>query len=106
MTDDEATNQTIEVGLPAQADIRSGEELLARCRAALEAPGDVLVSCEGVERIDAAVLQCLAALADALDGGGRRLVLVDPTPAVDRAIGVLGFGDVLAPAVSPVSAGR
>ncbi len=77
--------------LPVQADIRLGTEIQARCRAALEAEGDVQLHCEMVERVDAAVLQCLAALADGLRAGGRRLEVLNPSTAFSRAVDLVGF---------------
>lgn len=77
--------------LPVQADIRLGTEIQARCRAALDAEGDVQLDCEGVERVDAAVLQCLETLAGGLRASGRRLELVNPSVAFSRAVDILGF---------------
>lgn len=77
--------------LPVQADIRLGTEIQARCRAALEAEGDVQLDCEAVERVDAAVLQCLAALANGLQADGRRLELVNPSTTFSRSVDLLGF---------------
>lgn len=77
--------------LPVQADIRLGTEIQARCRAALEAEGDVQLDCEGVERVDAAVLQCLEALAGGLRAADRRLEVLNPSPAFSRAVDLLGF---------------
>ncbi len=70
--------------LPCQADIRLGTEIQARCRAALDAEGDVQLDCEGVERVDAAVLQCLEALAGGLRAG-RPAARVWSTPASPSA---------------------
>lgn len=77
--------------LPVQADIRLGTEIQARCRAALEAEGDVELDCEAVERVDAAVLQCLAALAAGLRDADRQLVVVNPSAAFSRSVDLLGF---------------
>lgn len=77
--------------LPVQADIRLGTEIQARCRAALEAGGDVELDCEAVERVDAAVLQCLAALAAGLQDADRRLVVINPSSAFNRSADLLGF---------------
>lgn len=92
MSTDTAVEAATTLGLPAQADIRLGAEIQAQCRAALETTGDVTVDCQAVERVDAAVLQCLAALGDGLRQGGRRLILQGRTPAFDRSVEVLGFG--------------
>lgn len=80
--------------LPVQADIRLGTEIQARCRAALEAEGDVEINCESVERVDAAVLQCLAALATGLQAAGRQLAVVDPSAAFGRSVDLLGFASL------------
>jgi anti-anti-sigma regulatory factor len=81
--------------LPSQADIRSAAEIHAQCCAALEATGDVQVGCGAVERIDAAVLQCLGSLAKSLVESSRRLELVDRTEPFDRAVQLLGFDELL-----------
>lgn len=81
--------------LPACADIRVAAEVHERCMTALLARGEVRIGCGAVERVDAAVLQCLAALAIGLAQGDRRLDLADRTPAFDRAVDLLGLGPVL-----------
>ncbi|MEM9562497.1 MAG: STAS domain-containing protein [Actinomycetota bacterium] len=81
--------------LPAVADIRVAAEIQARCQAALDSTGDVTVSAASTERVDAAVLQCLAALANGLHQGGRSLHLAESSEAFDRAVDVLGFRRVL-----------
>ncbi len=79
------------IELPVQADIRQGAEIQARCRAALEAEGDIEVHCGAVERVDAAVLQCLTALAAGLQAADRRLEMVDPSAAFSRSVDLLGL---------------
>ncbi|MEZ5235622.1 MAG: lipid asymmetry maintenance protein MlaB [Acidimicrobiia bacterium] len=81
--------------LPPVADIREVGEILARCRGALEAEGDVTVDCGAVERVDAAGLQCLGALNASLAEAGRLLTLASPTAELRRAIEVLGFEALL-----------
>lgn len=88
------TDQT-SLALPAHADIRRAAELHQQCSEALAATGDVTVDCGSVEWIDAAVLQCLAALAVGLYQGDRQLVLVDQTPAFDRAVELLDLESLL-----------
>jgi anti-anti-sigma regulatory factor len=78
--------------LPAQADIRFAADIHAHCRAALDATGDVEVGCGDVERLDGAVLQCLISLHHGLAQGSRGLVLVDPSPAFERALALTGAG--------------
>ncbi len=80
--------------LPATADIRVVTEILALCRRALDAEGDVTVDCADVERVDAAALQCLGALQRSLAEAERLLTFAEPTAAFRRAVDVLGF-DVL-----------
>ncbi len=77
--------------LPVQADIRLGTEIQARCRAALDGEGDVQLDCEAVERVDAAVLQCLESLAGGLRAADRRLEVLNPSAAFRRAVDLLGF---------------
>lgn len=81
--------------LPTNADIRAVGEIVEQCRSALEATGDVRVGCAGVERLDAAVVQCLIALHDGLHQAGRALELVDPSAACVRAVEALGLVDML-----------
>ena len=88
-------NESVRFELPAQADIRSAAEVYALCRGALEADGDVVVGCQMVERVDAAMLQCLGALADGLRQGGRSLELVEASEPFTRAVSVLGLGPLL-----------
>lgn len=88
---DESSGSPTCFELPVQADIRLGTEIQARCRAALDSEGDVQIDCQGVERVDAAVLQCLVALAGDLRAAGRRLEVVDPSAAFSRSVDLLGF---------------
>jgi anti-anti-sigma regulatory factor len=81
--------------LPAQSDVRVAGDVHARCRSALEASGDVRIDCGAVERVDAAVLQCLWALADGLRQGERSLEIVDRTASFDGAVAALGFEELL-----------
>ena len=81
--------------LPVIADIRVAEEVVARCRAALEAGGDVRVDGGDVERVDAAVVQCLVALHDGLGQAHRRLEFVAPSEALVRALAVAGVGELV-----------
>jgi chemotaxis protein CheD len=81
--------------LPARADIRAAAKIHAQCRAAQHATGDVQVECGAVERIDAAVLQCLGALGEALQQGARRLELIHPSPGFSRTVALLGFASIL-----------
>lgn len=81
--------------LPATADIRSVADILGQCRSALEAVGEVVVDCGGVERIDAAVLQCLGALHTSLAEADRPLTFAAPSTAFCRAVEVLGFEPLL-----------
>lgn len=83
--------------LPATSDIRTAVEIQDRCRAALEADGDVTIGCGSVERVDAAILQCLGSLSRDLVDGGRHLDLTEPSEPFTRAVNVLGFGPVLEP---------
>ena len=86
--------------LPVCADIRMAAEIRDQCLAALSATGDVRVGCGHVERVDAAVLQCLGALALGLSQVDRGLELVDRTLPFDRAVDLLGFGPLLAQVTS------
>lgn len=88
-------------GLPAQADVRLAADIQARCRAALEATGDVRIDCEGVERVDASVLQCIGALGNGLRQGDRHLELINQSGAFTRAVELLGFAPLLDPGTSP-----
>ena len=81
--------------LPAQAGIRIANELRAWSIDALAADGEVEIVCADVERVDAAVLQCLMALASDLDRLGRRLALTEVPPGVERAIEAVGFETTL-----------
>ena len=92
---DETTGGAARLELPVQADIRQGAEIQAWCRAALETGGDATIDCGSVERVDAAVLQCLVALATGLRAGGRRLQLMNPSPGFTRAVDLLGLGPQL-----------
>ncbi|MDG2113352.1 MAG: STAS domain-containing protein, partial [Actinomycetota bacterium] len=83
------------IELPGQADIRVAADIHALCLTALEASGEVRIDCAQVERIDAAVLQCLGALAHGLRQGERDLELSGRTDSFDRAVEVLGFRAVL-----------
>jgi len=87
----ETSGSPTRFALPVQADIRLGTEIQARCRAVLEAEGDVELDCEAVERVDAAVLQCLAALTAGLRAADRQLVVVNPSPDFSRSVDLLGF---------------
>lgn len=89
-------DETTGFDLPANADIRSAEEIVARCRTALEAGGDVRIGGGGVERIDASVVQCLVALHAGLGQAHRRLELVEPSDALVRGLAVLGFESITA----------
>lgn len=82
--------------LPGQADIRVAAEIKDQCREALDGTGDVRVDCGAVERVDAAVLQCLGSLARSLADSSRALKLVERTEAFDRAVDLLGFEELLA----------
>ena len=84
------------IDLPACADIRVAAELRDRCLGALQDTGDVRIGCGDVDRVDAAVLQCLGALAVGLGEVGRRLEFTDRTEAFDRAVALLGFDELLA----------
>lgn len=81
--------------LPVQADIRVVTDIQDRCRAALDATGEVQIGCADVERIDAAVLQCIGALANGLRQGSRHLSLTDRSDPFDRAVALLGFEELL-----------
>lgn len=95
MTIDHDISEATRIELPANADIRVGAEILGWCRAALEAEGDVRVACDSVERIDAAVLQCLTSLARSLRQADRRLELVEPSEPFSRTVDLLGFTALL-----------
>lgn len=82
--------------LPGQADIRVAAEIKDQCREALDGTGDVRVDCGAVERVDAAVLQCLGSLARSLADSSRALKLVERTESFDRAVDLLGFEELLA----------
>lgn len=84
------------VELPAFADIRVAADLVEEFRAALAAEGDVEVHCGTVERLDAAVAQCLVALHGGLTQAGRRLHLVERTDAFERALTLVGMTEVMA----------
>ncbi len=81
--------------LPSQADIRLAAEIHEQCQAALETSGNVQIDCGLVERVDAAVLQCIGSLAGSLRQGARELELIDRTESFDHAVSVLGFEEVL-----------
>jgi anti-anti-sigma regulatory factor len=92
---DETSASPTRFELPVQADIRLGTEIQARCRAALEGEGDVQIDCQSVERVDAAVLQCLVALAGGLRAADRRLELAEPSTAFSRSVSLLGFAGLV-----------
>lgn len=93
--DDREAGEATSLALPAVADIRSAADFHGQCLAALNATGDVVMDTTTVERVDAAILQCVAALASGLAQGDRRLVIAEPSTAFVRAVGLLGFEDLI-----------
>lgn len=91
----ETEGQDNQLDLPGMADIRMAGDIVAQCRTALEASGDVVVNCAMVERVDAAVLQCLGSLATSLGESSRQLRLVERSESFDRAVELLGFEPAL-----------
>ncbi|MGH1488075.1 MAG: STAS domain-containing protein [Acidimicrobiales bacterium] len=91
----DAGDGSTQVVLPSQADIRMAAEVHEQFQAALEATGNVEVDCAAVERVDAAVLQCIGSLASSLRQGARELELAGRTEPFDRAVSLLGFDDLL-----------
>jgi anti-sigma B factor antagonist len=56
---------------------------------------DLVVDLSELTFIDAAGLRALAAAADRLRRGGRRLRLVRPTHSLDRLLHLVGLGDLI-----------
>jgi anti-anti-sigma factor len=59
-----------------------------------ELDGDVELDCSGLEFIDAAGLGALLKAHEACMAGGYKLVLVNPSPAVDRLLCLVELGTV------------
>ena len=84
----------IEHRLPEQIDIRRIAELHRALDALLSsADDDVALDAGGVERIDTAGVQLLAAATRS--AGSSRVVLTDPSPCVVEAFEALGLAHLL-----------
>ena len=86
-------NAATVVDLPAVADLAAAEGLRDHLLDALVAgEGDLVLRAEGVERLSTACVQVLLAAGASLSARGNRLILTNPSPAVDEAFDRLGLG--------------
>lgn len=83
--------------LGGRVDIAEVRTLHARARAAYDQPGDVLVDWRDVELLDAAALQVVLALHQALAAAGRRLVVTPPPPPVAETLALAGVTRTFTP---------
>jgi anti-anti-sigma factor len=79
-------------GAPGPAEARA---LRDAALAAAKASGDVTVDCAKAEHLHAAVLQVLLCLRRELEPAGRRLVLINVSPAVQKFLEVGGASKLL-----------
>ena len=80
------------VRLMGELDLAGAPEL----RTALAAlDGDVELDCSGLDFIDGAGLWALLQGLEACEARGAKLVLVNPSPAVDRLLGIVALDTVL-----------
>lgn len=81
--------------LEGSVDVSTSQGLLALARERARSPGDVVVDCEGLQRLDAAGVQVLLALKSALEAEGYALRMTAVPDAVFALLLLTGAGEAL-----------
>jgi anti-anti-sigma factor len=71
----------------------------------LAGASDVIVDCQAAEHLNGAIVQVLVCLKREVEGAGRRFVLANASPAVQRFLEVAGLTQLLSPAAPTVAEG-
>src|SRR4051812_32105398 len=92
---DSKINELARIAIHGSAGPGEAPAILEAARAAAASGADVTVDCQQAEHLHAAVIQILICLQRELEGNGRKLVLANVPPTVQRFLDVAGVAKVL-----------